>query len=144
MANGMSPNAFSRPLAARYIRHSPLATRYSPLLAEIRPILRYPASEDREVGAARMPSGDEFPFDFFVSRRGGLGEVAAEVAAVLEGEGYQIKLQDYDFSLGGDYVADIHDALVSARHLLLLHTADYDENYWTRKEFTNFLAALPQ
>jgi tetratricopeptide (TPR) repeat protein len=91
-----------------------------------------------------MPSGDEFPYDFFVSRRGGLGEVAAEVAAVLEGEGYQVKLQDYDFSRGGDYVADIHDALVSARHLLLLHTSDYDENYWTRKEFTNFLAALPQ
>jgi tetratricopeptide (TPR) repeat protein len=91
-----------------------------------------------------MSSSSEFTYDFFVSRRGTVGNVAVEVAAVLEGEGYLVKVQDYDFERGGDFVADIHDALVSARHLLLLHTADYDENYWTRKEFTAFLASLPQ
>ena len=36
----------------------------------------------------------------------------------------------------------MHDALVSARNLFVLHTHDYDKNYWTRKEFTNFLAAI--
>lgn len=29
-------------------------------------------------------------------------------------------------------------------HLFILHTSDYDQNYWTRKEFSNFLASLPE
>ncbi|SEE71804.1 Tetratricopeptide (TPR) repeat [Rhizobiales bacterium GAS191] len=91
-----------------------------------------------------MSSPTEFLYDFFVSRRGSVGSAAAEVAAVLEREGYRVKVQDYDFGRGGDYVGDIHDALVAARHLFVLHTTDYDENYWTRKEFTNFLATLPE
>ncbi len=87
--------------------------------------------------------GTDFAYDFFVSRRGAVGEVATEVASVLEGAGYRVRVQDYDFGRGGDFVGDIHDALVSSRHLVVLHTADYDRTYWTRKEFTNFLAALP-
>ncbi|MFI4994410.1 MAG: tetratricopeptide repeat protein [Hyphomicrobiales bacterium] len=91
-----------------------------------------------------MSSGTEFPYDFFISRGGSVGEIAAEVATVLEREGYRVKIQDYDFARGGDFVGDIHDALVSARHLLLVHTETYDQNYWTRKEFTSFLASLPE
>ena len=91
-----------------------------------------------------MSTNDEFAYDFFVSRRGSAGEIASEVAAVLEAEGHRVKVQDHDFGRGGDFVGDIHDALISARHLFVLHTADYDQNYWTRKEFTNFLACLPE
>src|SRR6476646_9707858 len=89
-------------------------------------------------------TADEFAYDFFVSRRGSAKEVAAEIAIVLEREGYRVKVQDYDFERGGDFVGAIHDALISARNLFLLHTSDYDENYWTRTEFTNFLATLPE
>jgi tetratricopeptide (TPR) repeat protein len=88
-----------------------------------------------------MDEQSEFAFDFFVSRCGAVGAVAVEVAEALEGAGYRVKAQDVDFSRGGDFVADIHDALVSARHLFVLHTVAYDQNYWTRKEFTNFMAA---
>jgi tetratricopeptide (TPR) repeat protein len=86
----------------------------------------------------------DFDYDYFISRCGMVGEVAAEVADVLEGAGYRVKVQDYDFSRGGDFVGDIHDALVSARHMYVLHTRDYDRNYWTRKEFTNFLVAMAE
>jgi tetratricopeptide (TPR) repeat protein len=91
-----------------------------------------------------MSVGTEFAFDYFISRRGSAADIAVEVADVLEHSGFRVKIQDHDFSRGGDFIGDIHDALVSARHLFVLHTADYDENYWTRKEFTNFLACLPE
>jgi tetratricopeptide (TPR) repeat protein len=81
-----------------------------------------------------------YAYDFLVSRRGMVGELAAEVASVLEAEGYRVIVQDYDFKHGGDFVADIHDALISARNLFVLHTSDYDQNIWTRREFTNFFA----
>lgn len=91
-----------------------------------------------------MSLGADFTFDFFISRRGSAAAVATEVADVLEREGYRVRIQDYDFARGGDFVADIHDALTSARHLIVLHTQDYDQSYWTKKEFTNFLALLPE
>jgi tetratricopeptide (TPR) repeat protein len=87
-----------------------------------------------------MDDQSEFAFDFFVSRCGAAGKEAVEVVDALEGAGYRVKSQDFDFARGGDFVGDIHDALVSARHLFILHTAAYDQNYWTRKEFTNFMA----
>jgi tetratricopeptide (TPR) repeat protein len=82
----------------------------------------------------------DYRYDFLVSRRGAVGELAAEVASILEAEGYRVVVQDYDFKHGGDFVADIHDALISARNLFVLHTTDYDQNVWTRREFTNFFA----
>jgi tetratricopeptide (TPR) repeat protein len=88
------------------------------------------------------PDMPDYAFDFLISRRGTMSAVAAEVATVLEGEGYRVTVQDYDFRHGGDFVADIHDALVAARNLFILHTLDYDQNIWTRKEFTNFLALV--
>jgi tetratricopeptide (TPR) repeat protein len=91
-----------------------------------------------------MSFGAQFAYDFFVSRRGTAADMATEVATVLEREGYRVKVQDYDFAQGQDFVGDIHDALVSSRHLFVVHTADYDQNYWTRKEFTNFLASIPE
>jgi tetratricopeptide (TPR) repeat protein len=89
-----------------------------------------------------MQKPTEYQFDFLVSRRGTVGDFAADVAAVLEAEGYRVVVQDYDFKHGGDFVADIHDALISARNLFILHTSDYDQNIWTRKEFTNFFALI--
>ena len=50
-------------------------------------------------------------------------------------------MQDYDAALGESFPLFIHDALTKARHLLVLHSADYDSTHWTRQEFANFLAA---
>jgi len=91
---------------------------------------------------AMSEAGLDFAYDYFISRCGVAGEIAAEVCSVLEEAGYRVKVQDHDFGRGGDFVGDIHDALVVARHMYVLHTRDYDRNYWTRKEFTNFLAAV--
>jgi tetratricopeptide (TPR) repeat protein len=91
-----------------------------------------------------MSFGTEFAFDYFISRRGNAAEIAVEVANVLENNGFRVIIQDHDFNRGADFVGDVHDALVSARHLFVLHTVDYDQNYWTRTEFTNFLACLPE
>ena len=81
-----------------------------------------------------------FEYDFFVSRRGTVAAVAQEVADVLEAEGFKVVVQDYDTEHGGNFKLFIHDALVKARDLIVLHTADYDTNHWTREEFGNFPA----
>ncbi len=85
---------------------------------------------------------DSYSYDFFVSRRGALATVAQEVADVLQDEGLRVKVQDYDFAHSGHFVLDIHEALKQARHLLILHTEDYDSSFWTRQEFANFLLGV--
>ena len=82
-----------------------------------------------------------FEYDFFVSRRGPVAAVAEEVADVLEAEDYKVLVQDYDAERGGSFPLFIHDALVKARHLIILYSADYDTTHWTRQEFGHFLAA---
>ena len=83
-----------------------------------------------------------FAYDFFLSRRGSVAAVAQEVADVLEAEGYRVRVQDYDFAAGGQFVAAIDDALKQARDLLILYSRDYHGSFWTRQEFHNFLAAV--
>ncbi len=82
-----------------------------------------------------------FAYDFFISRRGTVASEAQEVADILQSEGYRVLVQDYDAALGESFPLFIHDALTKARHLLVLHSADYDSTHWTRQEFANFLAA---
>ena len=89
-----------------------------------------------------MDAPPSFAFDFFLSRRGSVAAVAQEVADVLDAEGYRVLVQDYDFAAGGQFVADIDDALKQARDLLILYSADYHASFWTRQEFHNFLAAV--
>ncbi|HVM86131.1 MAG TPA: TIR domain-containing protein, partial [Candidatus Binatia bacterium] len=54
---------------------------------------------------------------------------------------YRVTAQDYDSVPGRNFADFIHDALIQAQHLVLLHTADYDEAEWTRAELFNFLAS---
>ena len=82
-----------------------------------------------------------FAKDFFISRSGPVAETAREVAQILEAEGYSTIVQDYDASHGETFTAFIHRALIAARHLIVLHTHDYDTSHWTEQEFTQFLAA---
>ncbi len=83
-------------------------------------------------------------FDFFISRRGTVAREAQEVAGILTDAGYRVTVQDYDSTQGSVFPLFIHDALKAAQHLLLLHTADYDTNRWTREEFGHFLAQSRQ
>ncbi len=86
-------------------------------------------------------TGSAFPYDYFVSRRGSVAAVAREVADILEGADYKVKVQGYDFTRSGRFVLDIHDALKQCRDLLILHSQDYDTSFWTREEFAHFLSA---
>jgi hypothetical protein len=83
----------------------------------------------------------DFPYDYFISRRGSIAALAREAADALESANYKVKVQDYDFTINGKFVLDIHDALKQCRNLLILHSADYDSSFWTREEFAHFLPA---
>jgi TIR domain len=84
-----------------------------------------------------MPGTLEGRFDFFLSRRGSVAAVAREVADVLTGEGYKVAVQDYDIPLGASFVDAMHEAIKSARDLVILFTRGYEESPYTRKEFTS-------
>jgi hypothetical protein len=57
--------------------------------------------------APRMTtSPSTFDYEYFISRRGTVAALAQEAADVLEAAGYTVKLQDYDFAAGGQFLAD--------------------------------------
>lgn len=89
-------------------------------------------------------TGDKpnFPHDYFISRRGSVADTAREVANVLTGANYKVIVQDHDFPSGGKFTLDIHDGLKTCRHLIILHTAEYDASFWTREEFAHFVPAV--
>lgn len=80
-------------------------------------------------------------FDYFVSRRGRAAAVAQEVAEIVKGAGYTVVVQDYDIPYSADFIAEMHRALMSCRHLIVLLTRDYTASEFTMMEVTNFLAA---
>ena len=82
-----------------------------------------------------------YEYNFFISRRGTVATVAQEVADVLKEDGQKVLVQEYDAVYGGNFPLFIHDALVKARHLIVLYSSDYDTTHWTRQEFAHFLAA---
>jgi tetratricopeptide (TPR) repeat protein len=89
-----------------------------------------------------MILGNEF--DFFLSRRGSVAAVASEVADVLTDNGYKVLVQDYDIPLTANFIEAMHEAIKSARDLVVLYTADYEASPYTRKEFTSFEAERAQ
>ncbi len=84
---------------------------------------------------------DQWPIDFFVSRRGPAAKVAQEVAQTLTDAGYTVFVQDRDIPLTANFVGEMHDALKRCRHFVALLTEDYDSSTFTREEWTNFFAA---
>ena len=87
-----------------------------------------------------MPGGAGNEFDFFVSRRGSVAAVAREVENVLSEKGYKVFVQDYDIPFGASFTEAMHEAIKSARDLVILFTQDYEASPYTRKEFTSFEA----
>jgi tetratricopeptide (TPR) repeat protein len=86
------------------------------------------------------PNELEFPYDFFVSRRGIAADAAIEVADVLESAGHKVLVQDFDIPFSANFVAAMHEAVKSARHFVGLLTEDYDVSPFTREEWTAFFA----
>jgi TIR domain/Tetratricopeptide repeat/NB-ARC domain len=78
--------------------------------------------------------------DFFISRRGSVAAVAQSVERHLTENGYTVLVQDYDIPYTADFIEAMHEAIKSARDLIVLYTRDYEEFPHTRKEFTSFLA----
>jgi tetratricopeptide (TPR) repeat protein len=83
-------------------------------------------------------------YDFFVSRRGSVKDVAQEVSDVLIDSGYTVIVQDYDIPLTDNFVLKMHEAIKSSRDLIVLLTRDYENSKWTRKEFSSFEADAGQ
>jgi hypothetical protein len=81
-----------------------------------------------------------FDYDFFLSRRGSVTEIAREIADVLTECGYKIIVQDYDFRLGDSVIERMHDGVRNSRDLIILFTRDYEQSPYCRKEFTSFEA----
>src|SRR5215471_8467186 len=89
---------------------------------------------------AAMPRDHSKRYDFFLSRRGSLAAIAREVNDVLSEAGYSVIVEDYDFRPGASFVEAMHEGIKNSRDLLILHTADYETSFYTRKEFTSFIA----
>src|SRR5262245_30620011 len=87
-----------------------------------------------------MSIGPGERYDFFLSRRGSVATIAREVTDVLKEKGYKVRVQDYDFQLGGSFVEEMHEAIRSSRDLIVLYNHDYESSPYTRKEFTSFTA----
>lgn len=100
---------------------------------------------DALTGYSRCMSGTKSDrIDFFLSRRGSVATVAQEITDVLTANRYVVIVQDYDIPITSNFVEAIHEAIKSARDLIVLLTADYEAMYWTRKEFTSFEADRAQ
>src|SRR6476659_7671876 len=91
-----------------------------------------------------MTGGLAERYDFFLSRRGSVADVAIEVADVLKENGYTVNVEDYDFRPGASFVEAMHEGIKNSRDLLILYTADYEASLYTRKEFTSFVAEAAQ
>jgi tetratricopeptide (TPR) repeat protein len=85
-----------------------------------------------------MPSSPGEQYDFFLSRRGSVAAIAQEVTDVLEKNGYEVFVQDYDIQIGESWVLAVHDCIKNARDLIILFTADYEKSQYTRAEFASF------
>jgi hypothetical protein len=82
----------------------------------------------------------QYEYDFFLSRRGSVAEIAQEVADVLLENGYRVLVQDYDFESSESVIERMHDGVKNARDLVILFSSDYEQSPYTRKEFTSFEA----
>jgi hypothetical protein len=91
-----------------------------------------------------MPSVPSERFDFFLSRRGSVADIAQEVADVLTEKGYKVLVQDYDIPFGDSFVEAMHEGIKNSRDLIVLYTQDYESSRHTRKEFTSFEAERAQ
>jgi hypothetical protein len=59
-------------------------------------------------------------YEFFLSRRGSVAEIAQEVADVLTERGYKVIVQDYDFRSSESVIERMHEGIKNSRDLIIL------------------------
>ncbi len=91
--------------------------------------------------AGKVRTDGDFEFDYFISRRGSSAGIAQEVADTLAATGYSVRVQDYDFVSGANFIAEMHEAIKKCRHFIALLSLDYEKSEYTRQEWTAFMAA---
>ena len=90
---------------------------------------------------AKSAVPDEFKFDFFVSRRGQAANAGQEICNVLAAAGHSVRIQDKDIGPGDNFVAWMDEMLTQCQHFIAVLSRDYIQSKYTRREWTNFLAA---
>ncbi|MCL2356633.1 MAG: tetratricopeptide repeat protein [Defluviitaleaceae bacterium] len=73
--------------------------------------------------------------DFFISYTGIDEEWATWIAAVLEGEGYICRIQAWDFRAGGNFVLDMHKALLECERFIAVMSQDYFDSLYCNAEW---------
>ena len=73
--------------------------------------------------------------DFFVSYNKADAKWAQWIAEVLEAEGYTTILQAWDFRPGGNFVLDMHNALISSERFIAVLSPNYLSSSYAQAEF---------
>ncbi|MEJ2229312.1 MAG: tetratricopeptide repeat protein [Alphaproteobacteria bacterium] len=80
--------------------------------------------------------------DFFVSRADADKRLAADIAALLEGAGHSVILQDWDFA-NRNFIERMNDALLRSARVVLLLSPEYLASDYCTAEWINAMAGDP-
>lgn len=75
------------------------------------------------------------PPDFFISRAGNDARIAQWIASVLEANGYRTIIQDWDFHVGDNFIANMDNALKTAKRAILVMSNAYLISDWCNQEW---------
>lgn len=81
-------------------------------------------------------TSERFPCDFFITYNGSDEWWATWIGEVLEGAGYRVRLQAWDFRPGDNFMALMDEALGGCRQTLGVLSPAYLESVFTRAEWT--------
>lgn len=74
--------------------------------------------------------------DFFISYTKQDVNAATWIAELLESNGYNVIIQEWDFRPGDDFVSKINESLIGCRKLILVLSSNYLKSKWCEKEWT--------
>lgn len=74
--------------------------------------------------------------NFFISYTSPDVEYAKWIAGVLEAEGYSTIIQAWDFRAGGNFVMNMHRALIDAKKFIAVLSSNYMKSLYTQAEWT--------
>ncbi len=92
--------------------------------------------------AVIAPKLDFKDADFFMSRAGADADFAEQIGAILEGWGYCVILQQWDFG-NRNFMHCMHEALDSGAHVIALLSADYLNSKHCIAEALNIISDDP-
>jgi hypothetical protein len=81
--------------------------------------------------------------DFFISYNQADKQWAKWIAAVLEAEGYSCIIQAWDFRPGGNFVLDMHKALINSERFIAVLSPDYLASLYCQAEVAAALKKDP-